>query len=86
MKVFEKLLDRKLRSVTYIMDGQCGFMPGKSYADASSLSEKCRTTWRRGRNCTMYLCTLKKVLTGFLEKQLSEHFVDRRSLGGLSKK
>ena len=34
MKVFEKILDRRLRNVTHIMDGQCGFMPGKSCVDA----------------------------------------------------
>ena len=34
MKVFEKILDRRLRNVTQIMDGQCGFMPGKACADA----------------------------------------------------
>ena len=86
MKVFENILDRLLRSVTYIIDGQCGSMPGKSYADAFSLSEECRrSTWRRGRNCTINLCILKKLLTGFLEKQLSEDFGDRRYLGGLSK-
>ena len=34
MKIFEKILDRRLRSLTDIMDGQCGFRPGKSCADA----------------------------------------------------
>ena len=34
MKVFENILDRRLSNVTRIMDGQCGFMPGKACADA----------------------------------------------------
>ena len=34
MKFFEKILDHRLRSLAHIMDGQCGFRPGKSCADA----------------------------------------------------
>ena len=51
MKVFENILDRRLSSVTHILEGQCGFM-----RMPSSLSEECRrSTWRRGRNCTISL-------------------------------
>ena len=34
MKVFEKILDRRLRNVIQIIDGKCGFMPGKACVDA----------------------------------------------------
>ena len=34
MKIFEKVLDRRLRMLVTIGDGQCGFMPGKSCTDA----------------------------------------------------
>ena len=34
VKVFEKISHCRLRSVTHIMDGWCGFMSGKSCADA----------------------------------------------------
>ena len=34
MKIFEKVLDRRLRKMVNIADGQFGFMPGKSCTDA----------------------------------------------------
>ena len=34
MKVFEKILEQRLRKVTSVMNGQFGFMPGKSCTDA----------------------------------------------------
>ena len=34
MKVFEKILDRKLRNVTRIVDEHCRSMPGNAYAAA----------------------------------------------------
>ena len=54
MKVFEKVLDHRLRSVIHIMDGQCGFMPGKACADAifivrrmqEKYFEKCKKLYR----------------------------------------
>ena len=34
LKIFEKVLDRRLRKLVHVTDEQFGFMPGKSCTDA----------------------------------------------------
>ena len=49
MEVFKKISDRRFSSVTHIMDGQCGFMPGNFCADAIFIVRKMQENYLEKR-------------------------------------
>ena len=42
MKIYERVVERRLRQVTRVSDSQCGFMPGRSTIDAIFCVRQCQ--------------------------------------------
>jgi hypothetical protein len=57
MKIWERVLNERLKKICSIDDCQFGFMPGKSTTDAIFIVSCRRSMERRGNSCIMYLLT-----------------------------
>ena len=69
MKVYERVLEKRIRGQVNINSMQFGFMPGRVPLMPSSLSGRFRrSTGRRRRNYTMPLWTWRRPLTVFQER------------------
>ena len=56
MKIWERIIDRRLREETTIGDEQFGFMPGRGMTDAIFAVRQLMEKHRKNRkNCTWYL-------------------------------
>ena len=68
MKIWERIIDSRLRPETSVGEEQFGFMPGRGTTDYMpylQLGRWYRNTGKCRRNCTWCLLTLRRRMTGY---------------------
>ena len=69
MKIVERVLKRRIGTLTNLNKMEIGFMPGKGTMDAIFIVRKMQEEYqRRTRSCICVLLTWKKLLIKFQEK------------------
>ena len=75
MKVLDNIFDRRLRSVIHIMDGRCGFIPGKSCADTIFIDQGMQEKYFEKRKKLYHLFVdLEKAFNRFPRKTIEWEF------------
>ena len=70
MKIWERVLYKRLKHVTEVDENDFGFMEGKSTTGPLSSSDSCkRNIYKRKRSCTTYLLAWKKLSIRYLDQQ-----------------
>ena len=69
MKIVERVLERRIRTLVKLNEMQFGFMPGKGTVDAIFIVRRMQEEYqKRTRSCICVLLTWKKLLIECQEK------------------
>ena len=68
MKIVERVLERRIRTLVNLNEMQFGFMPGKRTVDALFTVRRMQKNIKRTRSCICVLLTWKKLLIECQEK------------------
>ena len=68
MKIVDRVLERRMQTLTNMNKMQFGFMPGKGTVDAIFIVKRMEEYQKTTRCCIRVLLTWKRLLTEFQEK------------------